>query len=89
MMPKMNLNGHVWVKLNDKGRRMHRDYWEPFSGGKYQPPEVSIDGYSRFQLHELMRIFGPGCSVGCDIPMESEIILDCDRPIIIKQEGAI
>jgi hypothetical protein len=82
MMPKFNLNNNVFVKLNDKGRAMHKAYWEPFSSGNYRAPMESYDGWSQFQLHEVMSVFGPAMSVGMDNPMETEIILDCDRPMI-------
>ncbi|WP_306150718.1 hypothetical protein [Roseovarius sp. MMSF_3281] len=88
-MPKFNINDYVWVKLTKTGHKIHRKYWEPYSNGNYQPAKVSIDGWSRFQLHELMHIFGPEMRMGANLPFASEIILDCDRPIMLEdlQEG--
>ena len=81
-MTKINLNHYVFVRLTDKGRDMHKAHWEPFSGENYRAPMESYDGWSRFQLHEVMKVFGSAMGIGFNIPMETEIILDCDRPII-------
>lgn len=85
-MPKMNMNETVWIKLTDHGRQMHREYWSRFSGDNYRPPKVSHDGYSPFQMHEVMKIFGPACGIGCNLPFCPEIILTGEKPVII--EGA-
>jgi hypothetical protein len=81
-MTKFNLNHHVFVQLTDKGREMHKAYLEPYSAGNYRAPMESYDGWSRFQLHQVMNIFGDKMSVGMIMPMKAEIILDCERPFI-------
>lgn len=85
-----NVNGHVWVKLADLGRRRHREQWEELTGVfrpvgqppvplpswlEYTPPEEDPDGWSRWQLWELMRLFGPSCGNGLPVPFETEIRL--------------
>lgn len=81
-MPKFNVNHHVWVKLTDHGREIHRQYWEPYSRGIYVAPRASADGWSRFQMHDVMRVFGPHMVMGGDLPFETEIILASDEPAI-------
>lgn len=85
-MPKFNVNHYVYVKLTDLGRKIHREFWEPYSGGNYKEPDVSIDGWSRFQLHDLMRVFGPHMSVSCHVPFETEIIMETEAPFFMPKE---
>ena len=54
----VNLNGFVWFKLNDYGKRVYDDY---FAGFHMKPLELKTDehGYSEMQLWQFMEIFGP------------------------------
>ena len=75
---EINLNDYIKVKLSDKGKEIFDKRYE----GKFPPhllsqldiPELKTDedGYSEFQMHEFINIygghFGPAAQ---DIPVES------------------
>jgi len=59
MLPvTFNINNYVWVKLTPAGVEYHRKHWEEY-GTNISPPTVDKDGFSKFQLWEVMFIFGP------------------------------
>lgn len=68
-----NVNEVVRVQLTDIGRAAHKAYWEPFSGGKYQPAKTDEDGWSEFQLWDLMALFGPKMTMGMSVPFSTNI----------------
>lgn len=83
-MKTFNINNSVGVKLTDEGlkilehqhnellQRMPPDVAERM--GSFIPPEVDEDGYSQFQLCELMHYFGNYIYSGnLSIPFETEI----------------
>lgn len=66
----MNINDQVIVRLTPDGERLWAEAWNKYSdnGGKV-PRAIEIqarqpDGSVRFQMHELMHIFGPVCTNG-------------------------
>ena len=77
-----NINDSVLVKLTDKGREIHRNWHEelrrqvPTYKGTYLPPKEDENGYSRFQLWSLMNYFGPFCSLGLEVPFDTEILFE-------------
>lgn len=76
---KFSINDTVRVKLTDEGRAIHRAYhadlYHP-STPPYLPPPVDVDGYSAFQLYDLMHIFGPATYMGNPrLPFEMDIML--------------
>jgi len=79
----LNINDHVKVRLTDLGRRLHRQHWDKvfsshiMSPPRYQPPRDDGSGWSEFQLHELMSLFGQHIGPGfSDLPFEPEIRID-------------
>lgn len=79
-----NVNHHVRVKLTPYGKScLRRNYDEiakraplamvrhPFS----LPPEDK-DGWTRFQMHELMSELGEYIHMGCEPPFETEIQIE-------------
>lgn len=59
MRHKINLNNYVYVKLTEKGFRVHEvKEKEYYNRDDYRPPEVDENGYSKFQLWDFMNIFG-------------------------------
>lgn len=82
-MIKYNINYAVKVKLNALGRRVHRRFHDRvFTPGTemaarfpYKPPKVDEEGYSTFQLWNLMEIFGAEMSLGFETPFDTEILL--------------
>lgn len=75
---KFNINEHVRVKLTDVGRAWHREYMLPFHTPDYpyKPPKEDAEGWSRWQLHDLMQIFGSKIAPGTDLMFETDIILE-------------
>jgi len=67
----MNMNDYVYVRLNDHGRKIHRDNQHELS--KFYPytPPKEINGWARFQMWELMREFGRHVYNGCVMPFEN------------------
>jgi len=71
----MNLNDPVWVKLTPVGIDAYRK-WNADNGVQSPTfPAADFDGYTKFQLWELMQIFGSACFNGCKVPFETEIRL--------------
>lgn len=57
---KTNLNLYVKVKLNDYGKEIHYNYYKDICKAVDVPYKLEIDeeGYSSFQIHDFMNIFG-------------------------------
>ncbi len=73
-----NLNYYIKVKLTKYGRKIHREYWEPICrdcGHEYKYPEIDEHGYSSFQMHEFMRVFGPEMSMGTKLVCETDVLI--------------
>lgn len=82
---------HVKVKLTDEGLRIlesrYNDNLRNFPRvtqvlGPFKAPEVDEEGYSRFQLFELMEIFG-------DYVKENRDVLPFEKDIIIAGEDLV
>lgn len=57
----LNVNDLIKIKLTDRGRKIHRAYWEKLfaaSGVAYVPLVEDTDGAVQLQLWQIMRIFG-------------------------------
>jgi hypothetical protein len=73
---KFNINDYVKVKLTDCGRKILEDQHTelkmvlPDAEPLHKPDE---DGLVKFQLWELMSIFGGHLFNGCQIPFETTI----------------
>lgn len=79
----INLNEYVKVKLTDYGLAVHYDSWyykeiHIRARFPYKLPRVDEQGYSKFQLWDLMSIFGSVMYLGNpNVPFEdNEIIYD-------------
>ena len=76
-MIDINVNDYVRVRLNDLGRKHHRDDFLRWTAGlakkpEYRPPQEDADGWSRWQLWSLMQLFGPTIiSLGAQMPFDS------------------
>ena len=73
---KFNMNNSVKVKLNDIGRvELKRQHDELYSGLKlnkeYVEKNTDSDGYSSFQMHDLMHTFGHMMVMGFETPFET------------------
>jgi hypothetical protein len=78
----VNLNRTVLVKITARGYEvMKQNYEDLFTNPNYRElhpfkyPEVDGNGYTRMQLWEVMHEFGHAMHNGCDVPIETEILL--------------
>lgn len=76
-----NLNEYVLVKLTDIGKirleQNHKDLKISFPKlGEYKPIKEDIQGYSRWQMHNLMSTFGDMVHIGHDLPFETNIKIE-------------
>lgn len=84
MKVSISVNEFVKVRLTDRGREIHRKNHEdvfgdnPISPFEYREPKTDEAGFSEFQLHELMRVFGDHMHMGMSrgVPFETEIIFE-------------
>ena len=75
----VNVNHYVKVKLNDIGikelQRQHNELAIKLPKlGKFEKPKTDIEGYSKFQLHDLMRKFGHMMKLGYEPPFDTSIV---------------
>jgi len=73
-----NVNDHVHVKLTREGikelRKQHKELRETFPKlHEFNIPRTDEEGYTRYQLWELMRTFGHIMFNGSNVPFETEI----------------
>lgn len=77
-----NINEFVWVKLNDKGveelKRQHDEFRSlyPNAVRDFVEPKKDEDGYSKFQMHNLMSSFGHMMILGVELPFEATVMLE-------------
>lgn len=90
---RFNLNDYVRVRLTDHGRMIHREDFEqlraqcPNGTLRYSPPKEDAEGWSRWQMWNLMYHFGNAMGPGCDLPFEIDIILEVPDAPAPAQEG--
>lgn len=79
---KLNINSTVKVKLNERGiielkrqRQELIDSWPRIKLGEYKP-NIDEDGYTRFQLHDLMNRLGHMCTLRFEPPFETDILIE-------------
>ena len=73
---KFNINDNVRVQLTPYGREVHKEYWGKILKGsslKYILPNEDENGWSTWQLWDLMATFGPGLRLGFETPFKTEI----------------
>lgn len=81
-----NVNNEVRVRLTPLGRKIHKEKHEALGAAfgkvaheaiqkefKYVAPEEDADGWSTWQLWQLMNTFGDHCWNGCEPPFETII----------------
>ena len=82
---KFNINQNVKVKLTDRGRKIleekHVEFINSFPALPedvkiYKPKKEDEEGWSTWQLWNLMHTLGPHCYMGPMPPFETEIIID-------------
>lgn len=78
-MIKFNINDTVKVKLTDMGKDIYYHQYDQFNLTP-EYPEVDEIGYTKFQLWELMRLYGQCISMtgtvkNNTLPFHTEIII--------------
>jgi hypothetical protein len=73
-----NMNDKVRVQLTDEGRRIHRANHEKLFYNwdkmpEYHAPVETPEGWSDWQLWDLMHEFGAHCFNGCRVPFATTI----------------
>lgn len=77
-----NVNHYVRLRLTDEGRRIHRANYDGLMSGMpshvrdtipYVPPETDAEGWSKFQMWDAMRIFGPWMAMTARNPFDLTI----------------
>lgn len=83
---EFNINSYVKVKLTDHGRDVlrkdHDTFWETHRPGyemPYTPPEEDEQGYSRWQLWDLMHRLGQHIAFGRNLVFETNIFFEASR----------
>lgn len=81
---EFNVNHEVHVRLTDEGRRLHKKAHDDLNAHirsispkarpfEYRPPAEDEEGWSEWQLWELMASFGAHMHNGCKVPFETTI----------------
>lgn len=92
-MININLNNWVKVKLTELGKEIERKNYQDINelvkkyGGKHSEYKLEIDGdgYTSYQLWELIEKFGSYVGLGKNLPFETNIILVERRAITEEQ----
>lgn len=73
----MNLNEKVWIRVTPRGKTIWDEYekrWADMLTIEPRPlPPVDADGWSEWQLWEVMKTFGQYMVMGLDPPIEMTI----------------
>ena len=78
MTISMNINEPVWVKITDKGREILTEHWKHVLGDRFDATNydrLSSTGWVKFQLWDLMNLFGKHVYMGNNPPFELTIML--------------
>lgn len=81
-MRELNVNHYVFVRLTDFGRQVERKNHEKLFAGyppglcPFSPKEEDPEGWSRWQLWDLMKEFGSVISMAGPVPFETTIRID-------------
>ncbi len=76
-MKNLNINSDVWIKLTNEGKRILELYDVDSHGNKIEMNRKVKNGYTKFQLWEVMHFFGNNLYNGniC-LPFETNIKID-------------
>ena len=83
---KYNINDYIKVKLNDVGKEIFYHRYDALNSYyknhgmediiKPRYPEEDIDGYTKFQIWEFMKLYGEYVVMGRNLLFETEIIIE-------------
>ena len=79
-LKELSLNKTVYIRLTEKGRKIHRqnheELWQGLNRPRYIPPSEDQWGWSKWILWELMQAFGAHLIQGMDPPFETVLRID-------------
>lgn len=73
-MIEYNLNKTIYVKLNDVGKDIYKNYIQNLNSNLSIEPEVDENGYTKFQLWDLIHIFSESIGLGLQTPFDKNCI---------------
>ena len=93
-MMKVNLNDSVKVKLTPKGADIYyhqydeliKEYPKMEKHFQRKMPQIDKDGYTTLQLWRFMELYGSYMMVGCDLPCDTNILIEVGDLDANKQE---
>lgn len=74
-----NVNNYVRIKLTDYGKEILRKRFDemhekfPKAFKKFRTPKEDADGWSKWQMWDLMNTFGDYVSLGMEVPFDTVI----------------
>ena len=74
---RSNLNNYIKVKLTDFGRMIYRNSFVKLG---LPEPKIRVDeeGYTRFQMHDFINVFGEYIRMGCDLPCLPDVQIEVE-----------
>lgn len=79
-----NLNEEVLVKVTESGEQAWNEFHDPIRLFTKRPDSFPLkrdeEGYTKLQLWQVMRIFGPHMDGGFHTPLETGFIFKNDLP---------
>lgn len=83
-MVEFNVNHYVRARLTPLGHKIHRANFEKLFEGSsftpvYTPPKEDVDGWSKWQMHDLMNTFGGCLYSSVSIPFETTIQIEIEQ----------
>ena len=77
---EFNINNYVHIKMTQHGRDIHKEHWTDVMSGcfdwTYNPKKESADGWFKWQMWDVMRVFGDHMYNGCELPFDVNIIIE-------------
>ena len=73
-MIEYNLDKTVYVRLNNIGRDIYKNYIQNLNSNLSTEPEIDENGYTKFQLWDLIHIFGEYIDLGLPTPFDKNCI---------------
>jgi hypothetical protein len=90
---QFNINEYVWVQLTAKGQQVYKEYYLNLKlPAEYMPgpKEKDADGYSKFQMWDLMAIFGESVHMvnfNTEPVFSTTILIDEDHLLLPGQDN--
>ena len=82
-MKKFNINDYVKVRITERGKTILQEQlaqrvrnWSCENRCPYLSRGGDANGYIKFQMWELMHIFGNDLYNGCQIPFDTTVLID-------------